>query len=140
LNVDIRAMHVDYINPERCLPFFLALQESDVRPRPRAVKPGDEDDVFHVLDPQPKPSGEREPAVNVLDYPLAEIPTCDGVLVFSLYGKEQGRTTLSPSAQIRDLGKILRRCGIDLRLRWREADSGRKVMIGLDHANVDVFS
>ena len=51
LNVDIRAIHVNYINPERYLRFFLAFQESDVSPRPRAVKPGDEDDVFHLLDP-----------------------------------------------------------------------------------------
>jgi hypothetical protein len=156
LNVDIRAIHVDYINPERYPRFFLALQESDVSPRPRAVKPGDEDDVFHLLDPQSKPSGEREPAVDVLDYPLAEGPTCDGVLAFSLYGKEQGRAALPPSAQIRDPRKISRpwkvqkvnnetstkkvphpRCGMEL--RWRAADSGRKVMIGLDHANVDVF-
>jgi hypothetical protein len=58
------------------------------------VKPGDEDDVFHFLNSQPEPSGKSQPDFDMLDYPLAKIPSRYGVLALSRYWKKGHSATL----------------------------------------------
>jgi hypothetical protein len=65
----------------------MASQESDICPRFRAIAAGNQDYFLHLLDPQSKPSGEGEPGVDVLYYPLGEIPPRDSVPTLSLYWK-----------------------------------------------------
>jgi hypothetical protein len=66
----------------------VTLQESDVSQEPRAVAPGNEDDIFHLFDPRPKSPRKSEPDLDMLDYPLAKIPSRHRVLASDRCWKE----------------------------------------------------
>ena len=85
------------------------------------MAPGNEDDVLHVLNSQSKPSRKSEPDPDMLDYPLAKIPSRYGVLALSRYWKERYCATLLLRAQIRHLRKIV----------WTVKDSQRYIKIFL---------
>ena len=47
----------------------------------------DQDDIIHPVNSKFKLSGPREPAVNMLDYPLSELSIRDRVLPLGSYWK-----------------------------------------------------
>jgi hypothetical protein len=49
--------------------------------------PSDQDDVLHPVNSQFKPSGPREPAVDMLNYPLSELGIRYRVLPLGFYWK-----------------------------------------------------
>ena len=51
------------------------------------MSPSDQDDILHPVNFQSKLSGPREPAIDMLDYPLAEISFRYCVLRLGLYWK-----------------------------------------------------
>jgi len=63
----------------------LVSQESNVRPRLRAITASNQYNFFHPFNPQPKLSGEGEPTVNMLHYPQLEITQCEGVFTPGCY-------------------------------------------------------
>jgi hypothetical protein len=51
----------------------LAFQERNAGPTSAAMTPGDQHDVFHLLNSHSKSSGEGEPVVDVPHHPLTKI-------------------------------------------------------------------
>lgn len=81
---------------KRHLRIGLAPQESDVRPRSRAVTASHQGDFFHVLDPQAKLSGKGEPAANMLHYPPPKISPRESVFAPRRYGQGRYRCSSGP--------------------------------------------
>jgi hypothetical protein len=74
LEVDgIRAPNIYSKRRLRRLSVNLISQESKIYPRSREITASHQDNFFHVFNPQPKLSGEGEPAVDMLHYPPLEI-------------------------------------------------------------------
>jgi hypothetical protein len=86
LEVDagVRTFNFDLYS-KRDLCINLVPQESDVCPRSRAITASNENDLFHIFDPQLKPLGESEPAADVLHYPPAKSTLSKSVLTPSCY-------------------------------------------------------
>ena len=61
--------------------FRVVSKESNVSP---ATIASNQNDFFHFLDSQSKPSGEGEPAINMFHDPVAKITLRRGVFVSSL--------------------------------------------------------
>ena len=60
-------------------------QEGNVRPRSCAVTTSNENDFFHLFNPQPKLSGENEPVVNVPHNPPLKVTPCKSIFSPSWY-------------------------------------------------------
>jgi len=63
----------------------LVAKESSIGPRSRAITASNQDDLFHLFDPQPEPSGEGKPAADMRRYPPAKITLRESVLTPSCY-------------------------------------------------------
>jgi hypothetical protein len=60
-------------------------QESNVCPRSRVMAASNQNNFFHLFDPQPKLSGEGEPLVDMLYYPQLKITSSKSVFTPSFY-------------------------------------------------------
>ena len=89
INTDFRAITIKQ-NPKRYAGICASviLRKSNVEPRPRAVTPGNQDDVLHVIKAKPEVLSEGEPAFDMFKYPFSEISPCNSVLAPRLYRKE----------------------------------------------------
>jgi hypothetical protein len=81
------------------------------------VAPGNEDDVLHLFDSQPKSSCKSEPDPDMLNYPLAKIPSRYCVLALDRCRQERHCPALPLRAHIRHLRKIV----------WPVGDSQRNI-------------
>jgi hypothetical protein len=70
-------------NPESCLCIMFVSKESNVSPRSRVITASNQYDFLHLLDSQTKPSGEREPAIDMFHNPSAKITLSEGVFTLS---------------------------------------------------------
>jgi hypothetical protein len=63
----------------------MASQESNVCPRSRAITASNQNNVFHLFDPQPKLSGEGEPFVDMPYYPPLKLALRQSIFTLSMY-------------------------------------------------------
>ena len=76
----------------------LILVESNIWPRSCAMKPSDEDYVFHLYS-QPVLLRKVEPGIDMLSYPFVELVLGEGVLMPSRDGKGQHSTILASACK-----------------------------------------
>ena len=67
---------------KRYLCAYPVLREGDIDPRSRAMKPCNENDIFHAGDTTTKALRNLEAGVDILEHPFAEITASHGVLAF----------------------------------------------------------
>jgi hypothetical protein len=83
LDIDSTAM-ID-LEPECCLCIIFASKESNITPRSGVITASNQNDFFHLLDSQSKPSSEGEPTINMLHNPRAKITLRKGIFASSLH-------------------------------------------------------
>lgn len=70
------------------------LVESNIGRRSREIATSNQDNLFHPLDSESKPSGEGKPMIDIFEYPLAKIIQRQGVFTSSIY--REGQYCTSP--------------------------------------------
>jgi hypothetical protein len=83
LKIDAGIRAINGLRGKR-LPIDLTSQKSDIGPGSRTITTSDQNDLFHLLDSQSKPSDEGKPTADVLKHPLAKVILRKGVFASSL--------------------------------------------------------
>ena len=108
LPIDGGTIYIRDLKPKSYLCIHPILVEDNICPRSCAMKPSDEDYVFHLY-PQSTLLRKSEPGVDMLNYPFAELFLGEGVFTQSRDGKGQHGTVLA-SARKRGFHRAWR-CG-----------------------------